>query len=202
MKKLVFLISNAGTGSNLQTVIDAIKKKTLLAKIVAVISDKSDSKGLEIARKENIKTLLVPEKKDLLPQIKPFQPDYILLTGWKQIITDEMINTYPEKILNLHPGIIPVDPHKIEKNPDGTEALWNKGMFTKIAIQNVLSKNATYAGSSIHFLTHKFDFGPILGKTFEKTCPGDTIESLYARLKKKENELYVEVLKKLCNRNS
>lgn len=199
MKKLVFLTSNAGTGSNLQTVIDAIKKNTLLAKIVAVISDKSDSKGLEIAQKENIPILLVPEKKDLLPQIKQFQPDYILLAGWKQIITDKLIDTYTGKILNLHPGIIPQDPHKIEKNPDGTEALWNKGMFTGSAIQNVLSKKATYAGSSIHFLTHEFDFGPVLGKTFEKTLPSDTIESLYTRLKRKENKLYVQVLQKLCN---
>ena len=124
------------------------------------------------------------------------EAQYILNIG---LAIKMVIDAYPEKILNLHPGIIPVDPNKIGKNPDGTKALWNKGMFTGSAIQNVLSKNATYAGSSVHFLTHEFDFGPVLGKTFEKTRPGDTIESLYTRLKKKENTLYVKVLQKLCN---
>src|SRR3989338_2600482 len=83
-------------------------------------------------------------------------------------------------------------------NPDNTKALWNKGMYGNKAIQNFLDQKATYAGSSLHFLTNEFDFGPVLGKTFEKIDPDDTVESLYARLKKKENELYVEVLEKLC----
>ncbi|KKR83567.1 MAG: hypothetical protein UU30_C0013G0005 [Candidatus Nomurabacteria bacterium GW2011_GWA2_40_97] len=91
-----------------------------------------------------------------------------------------------------------VSPDYIVLNPDNTKALWNKGMYGNKAIQNFLDQKATYAGSSLHFLTNEFDFGPVLGKTFEKIEPDDTVESLYARLKKKENELYVEVLEKLC----
>ena len=103
----------------------------------------------------------------------------------------------PNKILNLHPGLIPDTEDGNVENPDGTDALWNKGMLTDKAIQNFLNRQATFAGSSIHFLTSNFDFGPVLGRTFEKIEAGDNIESLYARLKKKENELYVEVLEKL-----
>src|SRR3989344_4295986 len=66
-------------------------------------------------------------------------------------------------------------------------------------IQNFLDQKATYASSSIHFLTLDFDFGSVLGRTFEKIEANDIVESLYARLKKKENELYVEVLEKLTS---
>ena len=69
--------------------------------------------------------------------------------------------------------------------------------MTNKAVQNFLEKKVTFAGSSIHFLTLNFDFGPVLGRTFEKIQANDTVESLYTRLKKKENKLYVEVLEKL-----
>ena len=86
---------------------------------------------------------------------------------------------------------------EVAKNPDGSDALWNKGMLTDKAIQNFLDNKSTYAGSSIHFLTLNFDFGPVLGMTFEKIESSDDVESLYTRLKKKENEIYIEVLEKL-----
>ena len=66
-------------------------------------------------------------------------------------------------------------------------------------MQNFLDNKATYAGCTNHFLTKEYDFGPVLGRTFEKIKPNDTIESLYTRLKKKENQLYVKVLTRLCN---
>ena len=73
-------------------------------------------------------------------------------------------------------------------------------MLAEKAIKNFLDKKSTYAGSSIHFLTSEFDFGPVLGRIFEKVDAYDNVESLYSRLKKKENKLYVEVLGKL-NKN-
>ncbi len=199
MKRLVILISDGGTGSNLQAVIDAITKNTLKAKIIGVISDKDTAKGLKRAKQANITTILCRTKMELFPLLQEYNPDYIVLAGWRQIITDEVIDGFQNKILNLHPGIIPDSIEGKAKNPDGSEALWNKGMFTDIAIKNFLDQKATYAGSSIHYLTHEFDFGPVLGRTFEKIQSNDTIETLYKRLKKKENQLYVEVLQKLCN---
>ena len=88
------------------------------------------------------------------------------------------------------------------KNPDGTKGLWNKGKMTNKALQNFLDSKATYAGSSVHFLSHEFDFGLVLGRCFEKIQPGDTVNTLYNRLKEKENKVYVEVLAKLCKEGS
>ena len=66
-------------------------------------------------------------------------------------------------------------------------------------MQNFLDCNASYAGCTNHLLTKELDFGPILGRCFEKIRENDTIETLYKRLKVKENKMYVEVLAKLCN---
>jgi phosphoribosylglycinamide formyltransferase 1 len=193
----VVLISNAGTGTNLQAIIDGVAAGKINGQIVAVVSDKADAFGLERAKKHNLPIEICPKKENLLPLLQKLNPDYICLAGWKQIILDEVILAFPNKILNLHPGLIPDTADGIFKNPDGTDGLWNKGMLTDKAIQNFLDQHATYAGSSIHFLTLEFDFGPILGRCFEKILFDDTVESLYKRLKEKENRLYVEVLSKL-----
>jgi phosphoribosylglycinamide formyltransferase-1 len=197
--KRTVLISNAGTGTNLQAIIDGINSGRINAEICAVISDKTDALGLERARKNNLKIEICRKKEDLLALLQKINPDYVCLAGWKQIILDKVILAFPNRILNLHPGLIPDSVNGSVKNPDGTEALWNKGKLTDKAIGNFLEQKSTYAGSSIHFLTLNFDFGPVLGRTFEKVELNDTVESLYDRLKKKENELYIQVLVKLTN---
>ena len=179
MKKLAVLISNAGAGTNLKAIIDGVKFGRINAEISAVISDTENP----------------------MPVLEKISPDYICLTGWKKIISDEMIKKYENKILNLHPGLIPDTINGEILNPDNTKALWNKGMYGDKAVTNFLNQKSTYAGSSIHFLTLNFDFGPVLDRTFEKIGTRDTVESLYARLKKKENEMYVEVLEKLFQKN-
>jgi len=204
-RKLVILISNAGSGTNLKAIIDGVNSEKINAEISAVISNTKDAKGLEYARENNLRIEICEKKEDLLPLLEKINPKkdsmYVCLAGWKQIITNEVILTFPNKILNLHPGLIPdtITGEPCVKNPDGTNALWNRGMLANKAIANFLDKKATFAGSSVHFLTLNFDFGPVLGKAFEKIEITDNIESLYDRLKKKENQLYVEVLKELTN---
>ncbi|MDZ7586352.1 MAG: formyltransferase family protein, partial [Patescibacteria group bacterium] len=158
---------------NLKAIRQAIRAKKLKAKISVVISD--------------------THKK-----LADYQVDYICLTGWKKIIPDFLIEKYPQRILNIHPGLIPDELTGKVINPDGTEALWNRGKYMDQAIKNFLNKKATYAGSTVHFLSKEFDFGTVLGRCFEKIIPGDTVESLYQRLKVKENQIYVQALIKLC----
>ena len=197
MKKLAVLISNKGTGTNLQAIIDGVESGKINAQIVSVISDTPEALGLKRAREHNLHIEICPKKEDLLPLLQKLSPDYICLAGWKQIIVNDVIYAYPNRILNLHPGLIPDSAYEVVKSPDGTNGLWNKGKLTDIAIRNFLDKNCTYAGSSLHFLTRDFDFGPVLGRVFEKIQTNDTVESLYARLKIKENQLYVDTLKTL-----
>ncbi len=199
MKKLAVLISDAGTGTNLQAIIDAVEKKKLKAKIILVVSSSENAYGLQRAKKNNILTMVIGKKDDLEKILKTYQVDLIILAGWKLIVPQSLINTFKNKILNLHPGLIPDTMDGVAQNPDGTNGLWNRGKLTDLAIQNFLDKKATYAGSTVHFLSDEFDFGKILNRCFEKILPNDTVESLYKRLKKKENKIYVESLIKLCN---
>lgn len=198
MKKLVVLISNTGTGTNLQAIIDGVENKKINGAIVVLVSDKKEAKGLERAKKHHVPIEICPKKEDLLPLLRTYNPDYICLAGWKQIILDEVIDEFPNRILNTHPGLIPDTMDGVVKNPDGTDALWNKGKMTDKAIQNFLDNKATYAGCTNHFLSREFDFGPVLGRCFEKIEPKDTVETLYSRLKVKENQLYANVLVKFC----
>lgn len=198
MKKLAVLVSDTGSGTNLQAILDGISAKKINAEIAVVVSDTPSAQAVERAKKHKVKVEISEHKENLLPILQTYNPDFICLAGWKQFITDSVIDYFPHKILNLHPGLIPDSQKSFAENPDGTQALWNKGKLTDKAIREFLNNKATYAGSSIHFLTHEFDFGPVVGRCFEKVKQNDTIESLYKRLKKKENALYVSVLKKLC----
>lgn len=195
--RIAVLISNVGQGTNLRAIIAGVESGRIKTEICAVVCNRADAPGLEHARKSGLNIEICTKKEDLLPLLQKLDPDFICLAGWKQIILDEVILAFPNKILNLHPGLIPDSPDGTVKTPDDTDALWNKGKLADTAIQYFLDNGATYAGSSIHFLTLEFDFGPVLGRCFEKIEPGDTVGTLYTRLKKKENELYVEVLEKL-----
>lgn len=197
MIKIVILTSDIGTGTNLQAIIEAINKKIINGKISAVISDVKDTPSIKRARKYRLPILICPKKEQLQSLLDKLKPDYICLAGWKQIIPDELLGTYPNRILNTHPGLIPDTLDGVVKNPDGTLGLWNKGKMTTFAMQNFLDSKATYAGCSNHFLSSEFDFGKVLGRCFEKIRKNDTVDTLYTRLKKKENQLYVKVLAKL-----
>ncbi|MDD5147650.1 MAG: formyltransferase family protein [Candidatus Daviesbacteria bacterium] len=199
MKRIAVLISNTGTGTNLQAIIDGIKQGKINAKIAVVVSDTVGALGLRRARKHKLPIKILSRKKNLLPFLKKINPDYICLAGWKQIILDEVIDAFPNRILNTHPGLIPDTTSGVVRNPDGTLALWNRKKMTDEAIQKFLDNHATYAGCTNHLLSHEFDFGPVLGRCFEKIKLGDSVESLYKRLKVKENKLYVDILAKLCN---
>lgn len=197
-KRLVVLISNAGKGTNLQAIIKAIENREINADIIAVVADTEDAYGLKLAKKNSIPYYIINNSKQLISFLQDNFVDFIILAGWKKIIPDKLIEEFPKRILNIHPGLIPDTIYGKVKNPDGTDGLWNRGLLAEKAIKNFLEKKATYAGSSIHFLTNEFDFGPVLARCFEKILPNDKVESLYSRLKKKENKMYVKVLVKLC----
>ena len=196
MKRLAVLISNVGVGTNLRSIIDRVESGKIKGQVVLVVSYSEDAPGLVSSREHHIHNKVVKKEDNLEQILKDYKVDYVCLTGWKQIIPDSLLDLF--KILNVHPGLIPETKDGVVKNPDNKDALWNKGKFTNAAIKNFLDQKATYAGSTVHFLSHEFDFGPVLGRCFEKIIPVDTVESLYSRLKQKENQLYVDVLAKLC----
>lgn len=182
----------------MQAIIDAVESGIINAEIVVVVSDSQDAYGLKRASKYKLEVEICEKKENLLLILKEYNPDYIVLAGWKQIILDEVIDAFPNRILNVHPGLVPDSQNGTVLAPDGTRALWNKGKFADKAIQNFLDQKSTYAGSTIHFLSKEFDFGPVLKRGFVKIRKDDSVHTLYARLKKVEHKIYIESLQKLC----
>src|SRR3990167_11238577 len=107
MIKIAVLISDKGKGTNLQVIIDAIKSGKINGEIVVVVSDTQNAAGLLRAKKNNLQIAVCPEKNQLKNILHKFQPDFVTLAGWKQIITDAVINSFQSKIINLHPGLVP-----------------------------------------------------------------------------------------------
>lgn len=196
--RIAILVSSKGWGTNPRAIIKAVRSGKINGEITAVVSTSENAPAYTFAKENKVKTYIANKEENLVNLLtKKFPSDYIALAGWPRIIPDELIETFQNRILNIHPGLIPDAIDGAVKNPDGTSALWNKGVMTDDAMNNFL-RDSTYAGSTLHFLSQEFDFGPVLGRVFEKIRKGDTIESLYKRLKVKENKLYVEVLARLC----
>src|SRR3989344_7613453 len=103
MKKLAVLISDVGTGSNLQAIIGAIESKKLNAKIDVVIGDTPKAPGLKRAKNHKLKIETCSKKENLLALLEKYNPDFAVLAGWKQIVTDEVLDKFKNHILNLHP---------------------------------------------------------------------------------------------------
>jgi len=192
MKRICVFISNKGTGTNLQALIDA------KFSIAAVISDKKDAFGLVRAKKNGIPTLVYPLKnlknKDAriiwgksLAQIvkKKFSPDLIVLAGWMLILPSSFLEFFPDKVINLHPGLL------------GTHIPGFKGKMAGGAIKAALNMKLPFSGSTIHFVTSKVDEGRIINRAIEYFKKNDTVDSYYGRLKKKEHKILVEAVKSL-----
>jgi phosphoribosylglycinamide formyltransferase-1 len=184
--KLVVLIS--GNGSNLQAIINAIETKQLYAEIVAVISNKKEAYGLIRAEHHGLyhKAILFQkgmtrEQYDqlLLAEIEPLKPDYIVLAGFMRILSAEFICYFPERILNIHPSLLPKYP----------------GLHTH---EKAIVNRDRQHGCTVHIVTEALDEGPILGQMSLDILPQDTPESLQQRVSTLEHQLYPAILQRLA----
>jgi len=171
MKNIAILISNKGTGTNLQAIIEAVERGEIKGNITVVVSNTSKTYGLVRAKKYNIPTEIfgwkIYEKlgktrreysKYLAKLLKKYNPDLVVFAGWILILTQEFFEEFPN-VINIHPGLIPDIPSEEVKFPDGTQAPINEEMYTDDAILSFLK---------IHFVTKNVDWGPVVFRDFEK----------------------------------
>ena len=180
--RIVVLIS--GNGSNLQAIIDAIGAGQIPAEIVAVVSDKADAYGLERAKKAGIpgEVLLYADYKDrqkydqaLIDLIDHYQADLIVLAGFMRILTDEFVNHYLGRMLNIHPSLLPK----------------YKGLNTH---QRVLEAGDREHGATVHFVTPELDSGPIILQSKITVQNGDNAPQLAQRIHEIEHQIYPQVI--------
>lgn len=186
--KIGVLIS--GSGSNLQAIIDRIDQGTLDAEIVSVISSRPDAFGLMRAEKAGIPTLALNREvyqdapaanKRIADALKEAGAEYVIMAGYMRKLTSEVLDAYPDKVVNLHPALLPSF----------------KGAH---AIEDAFTFGVKVTGITVHFANEDYDKGPIIAQRAVEIREDDTLESLETRIHEAEHELYPEVISLLAQR--
>ncbi|PWB57781.1 MAG: phosphoribosylglycinamide formyltransferase [Nitrosomonadales bacterium] len=179
MKRIVILIS--GRGSNMQAILEA----GLPVEIAAVISNKPEAKGLEIAARHGVATAVVDHRQHasrsqfdtaLAEEIDRFRPDLVVLAGFMRILTADFVNRYLGRLINIHPALLPAFP----------------GLDTH---EKALQEGVRIHGCTVHFVTPTVDHGPIISQAAVPVLPGDTPDSLAARVLEQEHQIYPEAIR-------
>lgn len=185
-KRVAVLIS--GRGSNLQSLIDAAQNPAYPAEISLVISNVPGVYGLERAKKAAIPLGVIDHKKfptreafedALLAEIDEMDIDIVCLAGFMRVLTPHFITPWAGKLLNIHPSLLPEF----------------KGLHTH---RRALESGVTEHGCTVHLVTPDLDDGPILAQARVPVLPGDTEETLAARVLEQEHVLYPAALAELA----
>jgi len=185
--KLAILIS--GRGSNMEAILEAARDPAYPAKPVLVLSNRPDAKGLETATAAGIATAAIDHKtygKDreaferaMHEQLTEAGVEIIALAGFMRVLTPWFVNTWEGRMVNIHPSLLPK----------------YKGLDTH---QRALDAGDTEAGCTVHWVSPGVDDGEIIQQASLPILPGDTADSLAARLLSVEHQLYPEALAKAC----
>ena len=180
----------SGRGSNLQAILDAIAAGTLDAEIVGVWSDRRDAFALQRARAAGVPAHLVRPRDygdrtghdaALFGAIDLAEPDLIVCAGYMRLIGAAAVDARPGRMINIHPSLLPAF----------------KGLHTH---QQALDAGVTEHGASVHVVTADLDGGPVLSQARVPVLPGDTADSLAARVLTREHPLLLETLRWIADR--
>lgn len=181
--KIGVLIS--GSGSNLQAIIDAIADGSLNVEIVEVISSRPDAYGLQRAQKAGIPTCSLnkdlfadPTKANeiIAAEFKQAGAEYLVMAGYMRKVTDAVLLSFPDRVLNLHPALLP-------------------SFVGGSAIQDAFDSGVKVTGVTVHFANAEYDKGPIIAQRAVTIAEDDTLESLTEKIHAVEHEIYPEVLR-------
>ena len=186
-KRIVVLIS--GSGSNLQAIIDAVNAGRINGKIEMVISNKDDAYGLERARLADVPGCVIRHTdysdrdsfdQALIAEIDSHSPDLVILAGFMRIFTPEFVNRYSDRMLNIHPSLLPK----------------YKGLNTH---QRAIEDGEARHGCTVHFVTEELDGGPLAVQAAVDILPDDTADSLQQRVHTQEHKIYPLAVEWFCN---
>ena len=179
MRVAVFV---SGSGTNLQALLDACGSESP-ARIVLVAANKKDAKGLERARNVGIDTVFLEDPSDgptIVAILNEHQIDLVVLAGYLKLIPEDVVLAYENRMLNIHPGLLP--------------SFGGPGMYGKRVHQAVLDSGATVSGVTVHIVTAEYDRGPIVAQWPVPVRPDDTVDSLQQRVLVVEHALLPAVV--------
>tara|TARA_B100001540_G_C15710674_1_gene598412 strand:+ start:89 stop:676 length:588 start_codon:yes stop_codon:yes gene_type:complete len=185
-KKLRVSVFISGRGTNLNSLINFSKNKDSPIKIVLVITNNKNAKGLLYAKKNKIKSSIINYKnknkaeRKILINLKNNYIDFICLAGFMKILSKRIVNKYKNKILNIHPSLLPK----------------YKGLNTH---KKVINNNETFTGCTVHLVNTNLDSGKIILQKKIKVLKNDDEISLSKRVLKVENLIYPRAVKKFIS---
>jgi phosphoribosylglycinamide formyltransferase-1 len=183
MKKFAVFVS--GSGTNLQAIIDAVASGEIPGELVLVVSDNKDAFALERAKRAGIETFCFNpkdyEKREdyeeiLIQELEKRGVEFIVLAGFMRVLTPFFIRKYKNRILNIHPALLPSFP--------GSQG-----------VRDALNYGVKVTGVTVHFVDEGVDTGPIILQSAETVKDGDTEETLFERLHKIEHRIYPQAIR-------
>ncbi len=182
MLRLAVLISGGGT--DLQSIIDEHKKGNINCEIALVISNRKSAYGLERAKQAGIPTACIKDQKELLKKLQDEKIDFIVLAGYLAILQEDLIKAYPNKIINIHPSLIP--------------SFCGPGMYGLHVHEAVLAKGVKVSGATVHFVSEEVDGGPIIYQEAVSIADLDTAEAIQKRVLEIEHKILPMVVRYYC----
>lgn len=188
MKRVGFLVS--GSGSNMQAIIDAIESRQIQAEAGIAISSKPGVFALERAARHQIPTRVIEHHQypstaefteAILLVMREYRVDLICLAGFLRILDRMLVDAYPNRILNIHPALLP--------------AFGGRGMYGHHVHEAVIASGTKYSGATVHLVTAATDVGPIVTQGIVPVADTDTPDSLAAKVLQIEHQVYPEAVR-------
>ena len=189
MKTARVAVLISGRGSNMQALIEAARSEDYPAKIALVIANQPDAGGLEIAAAAGVEALAIdhrPHGKDreahervIDAALRERRIEIVALAGYMRVLTPFLVRSWSGRMINIHPSLLPKYP----------------GLHTH---ERAIAAGDAEAGCTVHLVTEGVDEGPILGQAREPILPGDTADTLAARVLAEEHKLYPRCLADLA----
>ena len=183
---IVVLVS--GRGTDLQSIIDAVEEGWLKVNIKAVISDKEDAYALERAKQRGIPTYVLSKKvlksqfqDALLDLLTMLSPDLVVLAGFLTILSPKVVEHFPQKIINIHPALLP--------------SFCGKGFYGMKVHEAVYESGVKYTGCTVHFVDAGVDAGPIILQEVVRVEDDDTPDTIAEKVLQLEHRVLPTVIK-------
>ena len=177
-------------GSNLKAIIDAIADGRLNAAVAVVLSNKADAPGLDHAHRAGIETVVLSHKafasredydRAMVQELNRRAVGLVCLAGFMRLLSPVFVDAFPDRILNIHPSLLPKYP----------------GLHPQ---QQALDDGATVSGATVHIVNKELDTGPIVLQREVPVVPGDTADTLAARILEIEHRLYPDAIRLVLER--
>ena len=182
MVKIGVLISGGGT--NLQAIIDGCENKSINGEVNVVISNKEEAYGLERARNHKITAICEKDENKIIEILKENEVELVILAGYLKIVSPKLVDEYRNKIINIHPSLIP--------------SFCGKGYYGEKVHQGVIDYGAKVTGATVHFVDEGADTGPIIMQKTVEVKQDDDAKKLAERVLEVEHEILTKSISMFC----